>query len=287
VSDPAADTESRLPIEHVFHPTDLSNASELAFAHALRIALAAKATLTIFHVAPEGAKVPWSEYPGVRALLERWRLVPPGSPPSAVPKLGIDVEKIAAEGGDPVDASLHYLGGFPAQLVVLATHGRDGLPRWLHRAVAEPLARATRAMSLFVPHGARGFVSQESGDVALARVLVPVDRAPRPSVAVKLAALLPHALGATPRVELLHVGGEGDAPAVNVPASLEGRSRLVTRAGDAVSEIVAAADEAPAADLVVMATAGHDGFLDALRGSTTERVLRQLRCALLAIPEER
>ena len=34
-------------------------------------------------------------------------------------------------------------------------------------------------------------------------------------------------------------------------------------------------------DLVVMASRGHDGFLDALRGSTTERVLRQVTCPLL------
>jgi nucleotide-binding universal stress UspA family protein len=38
------------------------------------------------------------------------------------------------------------------------------------------------------------------------------------------------------------------------------------------------------ADLIGMPTAGHDGFLDALRGSTTERVLRQAPCPLLAVP---
>jgi hypothetical protein len=36
-------------------------------------------------------------------------------------------------------------------------------------------------------------------------------------------------------------------------------------------------------DLVVMTTAGHHGFMDALRGSTTERVLRAIRCPLLAV----
>jgi nucleotide-binding universal stress UspA family protein len=33
-----------------------------------------------------------------------------------------------------------------------------------------------------------------------------------------------------------------------------------------------------------MSTAGHHSFLDALRGSTTERVLRQLSCPLLTVP---
>jgi len=36
------------------------------------------------------------------------------------------------------------------------------------------------------------------------------------------------------------------------------------------------------ADLIVMTTKGHEGFLDALRGNTTERVLRQARCPVLA-----
>jgi nucleotide-binding universal stress UspA family protein len=38
------------------------------------------------------------------------------------------------------------------------------------------------------------------------------------------------------------------------------------------------------ADLIVMATAGHQGALDALRGSTTERVVRQATCPVLAVP---
>jgi nucleotide-binding universal stress UspA family protein len=38
-------------------------------------------------------------------------------------------------------------------------------------------------------------------------------------------------------------------------------------------------------DLVVMTTAGHHGFMDVLRGSTTERVLRAIRCPLLAVSD--
>lgn len=35
-----------------------------------------------------------------------------------------------------------------------------------------------------------------------------------------------------------------------------------------------------------MATKGHEGFLDALRGTTTERVLRQAECPVLAVAEK-
>jgi nucleotide-binding universal stress UspA family protein len=37
-------------------------------------------------------------------------------------------------------------------------------------------------------------------------------------------------------------------------------------------------------DLIAMPTAGRHGFLDALRGSTTEQVLRRAPCPVLAIP---
>ena len=38
------------------------------------------------------------------------------------------------------------------------------------------------------------------------------------------------------------------------------------------------------ADLTAMATAGRDGFGEALNGSTTEQVLREAKCPVLAIP---
>jgi nucleotide-binding universal stress UspA family protein len=57
----------------------------------------------------------------------------------------------------------------------------------------------------------------------------------------------------------------------------------VTREGDVVETILRVAGECNA-DLIVMATAGRQGFLEALRGSTTERVLRSGAFPLLAIP---
>lgn len=280
-----AEHGSTLPIDHVFHPTDLSQASEIAFAHALRVALAAKAALTIFHVAPEDAGVPWSAFPGVRSMLAGWGLLPPGSPKHAVPALGIEVEKVATHGKDPLSGCLDYLAGFPAQLIVLSTHGREGLPRWLHPAVAEPLARAAGAMTLFVPHGARGFVAAADGAVGLREVLLPVDVTPRPQVALHVVASLAQALGASPHVGLLHVGPPRDAPALHIPRDTRVRFERFEREGNVLEEVLALGEALPA-DLVVMTTAGHHGFLDALRGSTTERVLRRVRCPLLAIPQE-
>jgi nucleotide-binding universal stress UspA family protein len=59
--------------------------------------------------------------------------------------------------------------------------------------------------------------------------------------------------------------------------------RRMVREGDPVEQILAAADELKA-DLIVMPTTGRTGVFDALRGSTTERVLRRAPCPLLAVP---
>ena len=45
--------------------------------------------------------------------------------------------------------------------------------------------------------------------------------------------------------------------------------------------------EAEAADLVAMPMVGAQGLVDALKGSTTERVMRDVTCPVLAIPAAR
>ena len=37
-------------------------------------------------------------------------------------------------------------------------------------------------------------------------------------------------------------------------------------------------------DVIIMTTDGPDGFLDALRGTTSERVLRKARCPVANLP---
>ena len=57
----------------------------------------------------------------------------------------------------------------------------------------------------------------------------------------------------------------------------------IVRRGEVVDEILKLeANWRP--DLMVLATQGHIDFLDALRGSTTERVLRGAHCPVLAVP---
>ena len=53
------------------------------------------------------------------------------------------------------------------------------------------------------------------------------------------------------------------------------------RKGDVAAAILDAATDA---DLIVMATEGRHGVIDAMRGSVTERVVRGAPCPVLAVP---
>jgi nucleotide-binding universal stress UspA family protein len=279
--------DAATPLLRIFHPSDFTKASEVAFAHALKLALESKAELEIMHVArhlaDSAGDVHWTDFPGVRATLARWGILPAEAAREEVAKTGMDVKKVVLEGSDPVESMAQYCLDHPPDLLVLATHQRDGLGRWLHKEVAEPLARRAHAMTLFVPHEGNGFVSLENGTVTLRRILIPVDHEPSAQPALEEASFLAAGLGSS-KVEfrLIHVGTD-KVPTLYLPHQQDWKweERLVE--GDVVDRILQEeAEWSP--DLMVLTTQGHRDFLDALRGSTTERVVRGARCPVLAIP---
>lgn len=276
------------PLMRIVHPSDFSRLSQIAFAHALKIALLSNAELEIVHVQSHkiGSEkdVHWSDFPGVRATLARWQVVPPSATREEVESTGLRARKILNSENDPLESMVRYCADHPPDLLVLATHQRDGLNRWLHRAVAEPLARRSRAMTLFVPSHGRGFVSPANGSVSLSKILVPVDHEPNGQAALEEAFFLAAGLGCqNVEFKLLHVGTDRGMPTLFLPhhAGYHWQDRLVH--GDAVEAIEREASVWDP-DLMVFTTEGHRDFLDALRGSTTERVLRNAHCPVLAVP---
>jgi nucleotide-binding universal stress UspA family protein len=281
-----ANEKSPIPINSIFHPTDLSEASFVAFVHALKIALLAQSELTILHASnTAGDQVSWKDFPGVRQPLERWGVLPEVSPGRAVAELGMQVEKITGRGGKPLKAVTNYLQENPTQLVVLSSEGREGIPRFLKPSFAEPIARKTRAMTLFVPSHTGGFVDGDTGRVTLDRILIPFNHKPRFRPAVELARSFVRALDDDGGVfDLLHVGERGGAPAVDIPDEIGWTSEKHYESGDVVDAILRLAEK-NRAELIVMTTTGRDGILDRLRGTMTEQVVRGANCPVLAIPE--
>ena len=82
---------------------------------------------------------------------------------------------------------------------------------------------------------------------------------------------------------LLHVGQKEEMPQVRTPEVTGWTWNTEVRPGDVV-EVITETASTTRAGLIVLTTEGRQGFLDALRGSHSERVLQQAPCPLLAIP---
>jgi nucleotide-binding universal stress UspA family protein len=267
----------------ILHPTDFSDLSGVALAHALRIALAAKSKLRILHVDQHDTGGALA-FPHVRRLLVQWRLSQEDDPPWVIAtKLGIEVQNIRVKRQEPSQGITGFLHSHPCDLIVLATRGGDGFEHWLRGSVSETVSRRASTPTLFIAPGARGFVSQVSGDIRLRRALIPVDFSPDARKAIDLVQLMGRLLtGAEIVVHLLHVGHS--APPLHATSSSSGPlPSVMLRHGNVVRSIVDVAIEFDV-DFIGMPTAGHRGILDALRGSTTERVIRHAPCPVFAVP---
>jgi hypothetical protein len=117
-----------MALRSILHPTDFSDLSGVAFAHALRIALAARSKLHLLHVLPHetgGALA----FPHVRQLLVQWGLSEEDDPPWLIAqRLGIEVDTTLMKGQEPTQGILAFLRDSPSDLSVLATHGRELSP---------------------------------------------------------------------------------------------------------------------------------------------------------------
>ena len=270
-------------IKSVLHPTDFSEASLVAFNHALRVAMLSHSKFTLLNVAKDRPSQ-WSDFPGIRETLERWGTLPKGSPRSAVGELGIEASKVVASENEPVDAVMRYLHEHPADLIVLATSQRDGHVRWLGKSVAEPVARKAGEMTLLIPGDVEGFVSSHDGSVNLNRILVPIAETPNPQAAVNTAARMVRKLSAPQGTFIvMHVGTANTMPACRYPEIPGWTWEKETRSGEVIGSIVKAARDHQVG-LIVMATDGRNGFLDGIRGSHSERVLRHGAAPLITVP---
>lgn len=270
--------------ETIFHPTDLDPAAANAFAHALRLAWSCQALLGVMHVGHSRKHAKWEAFPHVRPTLARWGFLKQRATLKDLKDAGVGVHKVELGQHPAARTVAAYISRKRPQLVVISTHRRRGLDRLLHASIAEEISRKAHATTLFVPRESDGFVRTETGEVTLKNILVPLKLGMAPLRAVEEAARIGRAL----RMErllitLMHVGSHAGMPRVNPPCEHRWGVKRITVKGDVEAEILKAAD-ALRADLIVMSTHGHDGFLDAIRGNTTERVLHGAACPVLAVP---
>lgn len=184
---------------------------------------------------------------------------------------------------DVTDTLLDALRRVAPDLVVAGSHQRTGLSQLVAGSVAESVARNVSVPTLVVPLGGRGLASATDGKLDLQRIVLPAGDAEATRAALLAADWLVRSTG-SPRAEvvLLHVDDGTPMPTLDVvPEGL--RISRQTLRGSLEAQIERAATDLDAC-LIVMATRGHDGVLDTLFGSHTERVLRAVQCPVLVVP---
>jgi nucleotide-binding universal stress UspA family protein len=266
-------------VQIIAHPTDFSELSTGAFVHALRMALATKSHLYLLHVSEPGSSRDWDAFPHARRLLASWGLMGLEEPPSLIDeRLGVKITKVDIQHRTPISGLFEFILSHRPDLIVLATHGREGFNRWLRGSVSEEIARRTHIPTLFIGPQSRGFVDAIEGELHLARILIPIAHHPSPRGSLRVLGSLLGALGVpTPALDLIHIG---EAP----PEVDVGSDHTVEVMQGAVVDTISRVAQDRHVDLIAMPTAGREGFVEALRGSTTEKVLRQAPCPVLAIP---
>lgn len=128
----------------IVHPTDFSDVAEHAQAQAIRLARLLGAELILLHVAVEtslfGEGAGMVEVEKVYAAQRQWAEQALASRAAAAIEAGVTARWVLTV-GTPVDEIVRFAGAERADFVVIGTHGRTGVDRFLLGSVAERVIR--------------------------------------------------------------------------------------------------------------------------------------------------
>jgi nucleotide-binding universal stress UspA family protein len=295
-------------VERIIVGVDFSAESDTAIAHAAHLAKQRGARLYLAHVLPLPldlvADAPYDPLLGAQAAAANPIAVPRDrgatllqEAASRCRELGVEAEPILVD-DNPSDGLARAADEVAADLLVLGTHGRTGLKRFLLGSVAERAIRLARVHALV----ARGPVPQQR----YRRILVATD------FSASADAALSGALAIAPRdsrIEIVHCWQTPmlatGAPVEPVRSELaravvERGERLVAEQPEPPVSLTFVPLESPAAegicrraeeqkcDLIVTGSHGHRGVRRWLLGSVAEAVVRHAPCSVLVVrlPED-
>lgn len=215
--------------------------------------------------------------------------------PVTAPPEGRRLDRIVHMGQPPAEIAAEA-NEWPADLIVVGTHGRRGIDRLMLGSIAEGVLRRAACPVLCVGH-------EPPSPIGIARILVAVDDSEQAGWAADLARRFAGSFRA--QVALAHVvpfalpvePGYGmvvdHADEILMNAGKEFLSKFywcqggspptrIVRQGPAAQEILVAAREWKA-DLIVLGTHSRRGLSRLLLGSTAEAVVRQSACPVLCV----
>jgi nucleotide-binding universal stress UspA family protein len=295
-----------IQIARVLCPIDFSEASRHALDRAAAIAGWHGANLTVLNVFPI---MPVMDLPpialgeagrkGIQSDMEQFT----GAVPSGV-MLDLRIEE-AAEIQEEI---LKQARTLPADLLVLGSHGRSGLSKFVLGSIAEKVLRRAPCPVMIVPPRAPD--TPPDKPVRFERILCAVDFSPASVRALEHAMALAeegsarltvlHAIEIPPEVREHPLVGEIDVDGIRAAAEADRLRRLralvpdevrtyctvetAVREGAASREVLRLAAEQDS-DLIVMGVQGRRTVDLLVFGSTTARVTRAATCPVLVIPQ--
>lgn len=292
-----------LKLQRILCPVDFSEFSAKAYEYACSLASHYNARLSLMHVIePLAITYPYFTYPdtldqiysdmGANAREHLAKLI------NEHPINGVRPEPMVKNG--PVAYSILALGeAQAADLIVMGTHGRQGLEHAAMGSVTEKVMRTARCPVLAVRKPAHDFVHPEKGQdpVRLKKILFCTDFSDDAQRSLTYAFYL--ALEYQSELTLLHVlehlpeSANLEKETASVMHQLQqpipnttGKFcdvKPVVRVGKPYEQIVQLAHEIKA-DLIVMGVRGRNALDLVLFGSTTQRVLQLGSCPVLVVP---
>jgi nucleotide-binding universal stress UspA family protein len=262
----------------IVHPTDFGPGGASALAHAVAISLKAHARLTLLHVRGADEAGPTRNGLGpVADLLVRWRRLGASERFADLQsRLGFSASCLDVPARSVTAGVMQHFADHPFELAVLTTQAHSGLSYWFAGSTSRRVLRQADSMILFLREGGRGFVDPQTGEIRLARALIPIDGRIPAGPAIARACALLGALGVTVEKRLLHVG---DSPPPDAPKDIP-----LKLASGPVAEAILSAANGFRADLIVMPTAGKRGLLAAFRNSVSAQILDDARWPVLSVP---
>lgn len=275
-----------MPFTKIYVATDLSEPAQRATAQAARLAKAAGATLVVLHVydpVPEFSLGP--EATGVK-LEKLRRLAEEQLEATIASKYDVPVDTKVVVGADVAGTICKVVEEGGADLLVVSSLGRTGLPRFLLGSVAE---RTVREASCPV------WVVRE-GEELPARFQVCTDLSAGAANGIELTREVMASVGG--KAELVHALQDPAQPlaletrrsvererreelSVLYTATFGGEPRVTVTSGSSPVQAIIAHAERTSPDVLVLATAGRTGLERLLIGSVAERVVRFAPCSVL------
>jgi nucleotide-binding universal stress UspA family protein len=282
-------------------PTDGSDHAARAAAHAAFLAEAFDATLHLLNVVDIDAEAgPFSAGGVGEEYLERLREGGQETVEETAATVDYDDVRTAVVTDRPAPGILDYVDEEGIDLVVMGTHGRTGVQRYVLGSVAERVVSLADVPVLTVRAG-----EDTSPVEGYEEILVPTDGSDAAEVAIDPALAVAEVRDARIHaVNVIHVGAMAASPELAAPPETisalesiaeEATERVAEQARDAGLDAVTSVQQGRPAetlidyaeendiDLVAMGTAGRTGLSRFLLGSTTERVIRHAEMPVLAV----